>query len=234
VKNPSFCGHTFIAAFRVTIPVLLGYLAIGMAFGLMMVSAGYHWALTPLMSILIYAGAGQYIAVSLFVQNASLAEIAIVTLLVNARHVVYGLSLLEKFKNTRPYTWYMIFALTDETYALQTSVKVPPHVDRAKFYFYISLLDHIYWIVGSILGAIVGSIIHFNTTGLGFALTALFVVLMIEQIRSCDSKIPFFIATLSAISVLFLFGKQHMLILSVVTSIILLFALRRRLPRDAD
>ena len=130
-----FSNKCFKEAFRCTIPVLLGYLAIGIAFGLLLTDAGYHWLLALFMSITIYAGAGQYIAVSMFAQNAGFTEIALVTLLVNARHMVYGLSLLDKFRNTKPITPYLIFALTDETYSLLTTVTVPDGVKKREFYY---------------------------------------------------------------------------------------------------
>lgn len=226
-----FSNKCFKEAFRCTIPVLLGYLAIGIAFGLLLTDAGYHWLLALFMSITIYAGAGQYIAVSMFAQNAGFTEIALVTLLVNARHMVYGLSLLDKFRNTKPITPYLIFALTDETYSLLTTVTVPDGVKKREFYFYISLLDHFYWIAGGVLGAWFGSFFtSFDCTGLSFALTALFMVLLIEQWKQCRSKLPFAIATIVSILVLIFIGKENMLIFSILISIIILILLRKRLP----
>jgi 4-azaleucine resistance transporter AzlC len=218
---------TLSAAFKATIPVLLGYLAIGVAFGLLLIHAGYPWYLSLIMSVLIYAGAGQYIAVGLFASNAGLADIATVTLLVNARHMVYGLSLIDSFKGTGCYKPYLIFALTDETYALLTTVAVPEGVDRKRFYFDISILDQSYWVAGSVLGALIGAIIPINTEGLDFALTALFVVLLIEQYKACDRKFPFLIAGVCSIAALILIGPANMLIVSIAASVFLLFLLRR-------
>jgi 4-azaleucine resistance transporter AzlC len=234
MSDISFCKKSFTQAFVATIPVLLGYCAIGLAFGLLLVKGGYPWLIAPLMSTLIYAGALQYIALPMFAQNLSLAEIAIVTLLVNSRHIVYGLSLLEKFRSTKPYTWYMIFALTDETYSLLTSIRLPDDANERKFYFYVSLLDQGYWVIGSTVGALIGTSIHFNTKGLDFALTALFVVLLIEQIKICNSNIPFVIAAVSSACVLLIFGPQNMLILAIIFSIVLLFVARRKLNHDVS
>lgn len=220
------------AAARVSVPVLLGYIAIGVAFGLLLVRAGYPWLLAPVMSVLIYAGAGQYIAVSLFAHNASLGEIAMLTLLVNARHMVYGLSLLGIFKRMTKIRWYMVFALTDETYALLTTVKPPAGVDPGRFAFWIALFDHVYWIGGGIIGALVGSIIPFNTKGLDFALTALFIVLLIEQFRAAKSYLPFVIAIVVSVAAVILVSEKNMLIAAIGGSIVLLFILRRRLERD--
>jgi 4-azaleucine resistance transporter AzlC len=184
----------FFSALKYSVPVLLGYAAIGIAFGLLLVEAGYPWWLAPVMSVVMYAGAGQYIAVGLFAAGTSLWEAALVQLVVNARHMAYGLSLLKRLKNTGPYRYYLIYALSDETFALLSSLpengedkKFSAGADeregsRARFMFYVALLDQSYWVAGSVIGAAAGSLIPFNFEGIGFALTALFVVLMIEQI----------------------------------------------------
>ncbi|MBQ1997953.1 MAG: AzlC family ABC transporter permease, partial [Spirochaetales bacterium] len=149
-----FSNKCFKEAFKSTIPVLLGYMAIGIAFGLLLTNAGYHWLLALFMSIVIYAGAGQYIAVSMFAQNAGFAEIALVTLLVNARHMVYGLSLLDKFRDTKPVTPYLIFALTDETYSILCGDDIPKGTDRHWYSFFVSLFNQCYWILGCVLGSV--------------------------------------------------------------------------------
>ena len=173
----------FRFAFRQTIPVLLGYLAIGLAFGLMLAGAHYPWWLALVMCLVIYAGAAQYLAVSLFSANAGLAETALMVFLINARHMVYGVSLLERFRGFGAVKAYLIFALTDETYALESSLKEPPGLDRRRVYLYISALDQSYWTIGGLIGALAGSFLPIPTTGLGFALTALFMVLVVEQAK---------------------------------------------------
>ncbi len=217
-------------ALRQTVPVLLGYLAIGLAFGLMLAGAHYPWWLAPLMSIVLYAGAAQYLAVSLFTANTGLAETALMIFLVNARHMVYGVSLLERFRSFGAAKAYLIFALTDETYALQTSLKEPPGLDRQKIYLLISSLDHAYWILGSLIGALAGSLLPLPTAGLGFALTALFMVLTVEQVKGRWSAngnpsalwrqrlgqlLPFVIAIVACILSLALFGQKSMLLPSI-------------------
>ena len=224
--------RTLKSAFIVTIPVLLGYLAIGVAFGLLLETAGYPWFIAPVMSILIYAGAAQYIAVGLFSSSAGLLDVAIVTLLVNARHMVYGLSLLGKFKKTGPYKPYLVFALTDETYALLTSVKPPPDVQPTRFYFAVSILDQSYWVIGSIIGALLGSLVHFNTKGLDFALTALFIVLLIEQTRAVPRVLPYSTALTCGILAL-IFFPQNMLIAAIAASVSVLLIARGVFNYDA-
>ncbi|MDR0502216.1 MAG: AzlC family ABC transporter permease [Treponema sp.] len=184
------------AAFKYSIPVLLGYLAIGFAFGLLMADAGYPWWLTVLMSAAMFAGAGQYIAVGLFAAGTSIWEAALVQLVVNARHIAYGLSMIKRMPSSGFYRAYCIFGMTDETFALLSSlpenteenIHIPglshpiPASGRSRFMFLVTLLDHSYWISGSLIGTITGSLIPFNIEGVSFALTALFIVLMLEQI----------------------------------------------------
>ena len=181
---------TLAAAFPATVPVLMGYLAIGMAFGLMLQTAGYGvgWAL--LMSLTIYAGSGQYLGVSLLATGAHLSQVAFLTLMINFRHLVYGLSMLEKFRGMGARKFYMIFSLTDETYALLSSAKVPQGVDEHRYYFAVAMLDHSYWIMGSVLGSILGSALGFDTTGIDFAMTALFLVIAVEQWQSASRHLP--------------------------------------------
>ena len=230
-------------AFRQTVPVLLGYLAIGLAFGLILVAAHYPWWLAMVMGLVIYAGAAQYMAVGLFAANAGLAETALLTLLVNARHMVYGVSMLERFKSLGAVKAYLIFALTDETYALLTSLPQDSLLDRKKVYTYISALDQTYWVAGSVLGALAGSFLPIPTTGMGFALSALFTVLLVEQIKarsgppdpgSDDAAAtpsawrrysPFLIAALACGLSLIVFGSKQMLLPAIGMAIIGLLAL---------
>jgi 4-azaleucine resistance transporter AzlC len=176
------------AAIIYSIPVLLGYLAIGAAFGLLITDTGYPWYLALLMSVWMYAGAGQYIAVGLFVTGTTIWEACLIQLVVNARHIAYGLSMINRFPKgaAKP---YLVFSLTDETFALLSSLPPgegknipPPGKERDRFTFYVSLFNQCYWIVGTITGAILGSLLPFNMEGIGFALTALFIVLFWEQI----------------------------------------------------
>ena len=217
------------AAFHVTIPVLMGYLAIGMAFGLMMDSAGYNvfWAL--LMSLIIYAGAGQYMGVTLLAAGASPLQTALMTLLLNFRHMFYGLSMLEKFRGMGLRKLYMIFSLTDETYALLSSAQAPVGVEPRQFYFAIALLDQSYWILGSVIGAVAGALIPFSTEGLDFALTALFVVLFLGQLENAGSRIYGLIGTVCSLAVLLLVGADNMVIPSMIVILIVLLIGRKRI-----
>lgn len=213
-------------------PVFFGYLAIGIAFGLLLEKTGYPWFVALLMSVLIYAGAMQFMAIGLFVSNAAFFEIAIVTLLVNFRHMIYGLSLFDKFNLMGWLKPYMIFALTDETYALLTTIKEPAEINKRQYYFFIALFDQLYWVLGSVIGAAAGTVLTFNTQGLDFALTALFIVLMLEQFKAYKSKIPFMIGGVCAAVSILTVGKANMLLLAVFSSIICLLLLKERIKKN--
>ena len=176
------------AAFPATIPVLTGYLCIGMAYGLLMANAGYgvFWAL--LLSLLCYAGSMEFVAVSLLTAGFDPVQALLMALMINARHAFYGLSMLEKYRGTGWARPFLIFSLTDETFSLVSTLEPPDGVTRRDFYFWISLLDYLYWQVGSVLGALIGGLLPFDTTWLDFALTALFIVLFLEQWRKKENR----------------------------------------------
>lgn len=220
---------TLLAAFHTTIPVLMGYLAIGMAFGLMLQSAGYGVVWAFLMSLTIYAGSGQYLGVSLLAAGASLSQVAFLTLMINFRHLVYGLSMLEKFRGMGKRKLYMVFSLTDETYALLSSAKAPEGVEEHDYYFAIALLDQSYWILGSVLGAVLGAALGFDTTGVDFAMTALFLVIAVGQWRAAGSHLPALLGGLATLASLLLVGAEDMLLPALGVIVLALTLLRPRL-----
>ena len=221
------------AAFPVTVPVLMGYLAIGMAFGFMLQAIGYNFIWAFFMSLTIYAGSGQYLGVTLLSTAAGLGTVALMTLLINFRHLVYGLSMLEKFRGMGWRKFYMIFSLTDETYALLASAQAPVGVDPKSFYFAIALLDQSYWILGSVIGAVAGALIPVDTTGIDFAMTALFVVIAVDQWKAYQKHLPALIGGAVTIVCLLIlgqiFGQQQMLIVSLAVIVVLLLILRDKL-----
>ena len=187
IKQPHHAA-ALRAAFPATIPVLTGYLCIGMAYGLLMANAGYgvFWAL--LLSLLCYAGSMEFVAVSLLTAGFDPVQALLMALMINARHAFYGLSMLEKYRGTGWARPFLIFSLTDETFSLVSTLEPPDGVTRRDFYFWISLLDYLYWQMGSVLGALIGGLLPFDTTGLDFALTALFIVLFLEQSRKRGNR----------------------------------------------
>lgn len=217
---------------KLTSPIFFGYISIGIPFGLLVTQAGYPWWLAPIMGLTMYTGSGQYIAIGLFAAGAPLTEIIIAQLMTGCRHIFYGLSLMTQFKDTGKWKPYLIFALTDETYALLVGTKVPPGIKNSTFYGTISMLDQSYWILGSIIGAIAGSLIKFPLKGLDFALTALFAVILTEQIMSSKDFIPPVVG-LTASAVAIILEKVHaipsgnMLLVSLTLGIAALMIAKR-------
>ena len=177
-------------AFPVTIPVLLGYVPLGIAFGLMMANAGYNalWAFAS--SVTIYSGTGQFVSVHFLSSAASLLEVVLIIVILNSRMMFYGLSFLRRFDGMGWKKWYMIFSLTDETYAILCAVPAPEGLDARKFMFCVSALNQSYWVIGSVIGAVCGAMIRIDTTGVDFIMTALFVVLCMDQWRRYPTTIP--------------------------------------------
>ncbi len=219
--------NLFNLALKTTLPVFFGYIPLGMAFGLLLAGAGYHWIYALIMSIFIYTGAGQFIAVALLAAGAQLMDFITVTLLINLRHSFYGLSLLDKFSDIGKVKAYIIFALTDETYALLTTTPVPEGVSKDRFYFYIALLDHLYWIAGSVLGAVLGTLLSLDLEGLTFVLAALFTVLTIEQYYASRVVFPFIAAIGAGVISMLLFEPDNMLLLSIIIGTIILIVYER-------
>lgn len=216
-------------AFKVSIPVMMGYLVLGFAFGLLLVSFNYSWYLAPLMSLFIYAGALQFVAINFFNVKAGFVDIAIASWFVNIRQSFYGLSLLKRFSDMGKIKTYLIFGLTDETYALLTSIKDDETLNKKWYYFFLTAFNQSYWFIGSTFGAIIGSNISFNTTGLEFSLTALFVVLCIEQYKNLRNYVPFLIGTIASIFSLILVPSDKMLIFSILLALMLMFTFRKRI-----
>ena len=209
-------------AFPYTVPVLLGYLFLGIAFGVLLSSKGYNVIWAIIMSVIIYAGSMQFVAVSLIVSPFNLGAAFLMTLLVNARHIFYGLSLLEKFKISEKLKPYMIFSLTDETYSLLCAIEPPEDVNKKWFMFFISLLDQSYWIIGGIIGTVAGTLIDFNSKGIDFAMTAIFIAIFVEQWEKNKNNIPAILGVVISIFSLIIFGKNTFIIFSMVLILIAL------------
>ena len=203
-------------SFLSTLPVMAGYLFLGTGFGMLLHAKGYGILWSAAMSVFIYAGSMQYLAVDLLSGGAGLVTAAVTTLMVNARHLFYGISMIDKYKDCGWRKPYLIFALTDETYSLNCG-GAPEEVSDSKTYFFlVSLFNQCYWVAGSMLGVLVGSILPVSTEGIDFALTALFVTVFVEQWKSTGDHIPALIGVFSSLLCLFLFGAGNFLIPAMI------------------
>lgn len=203
---------TIKTAFLKSLPIMAGYIPLGFGFGILLANAGYgiFWSLA--MSITIYAGSMQYVGVSLLASHASLITTAITTLLVQARHFFYGISLIDRYKGVGKKKIYMMLALTDETYSLVCGTEVPSDIDKHNFDFFVSLFDHIWWVAGCSLGVIVGGLITFNSMGIEFVMTALFITVFIDQWKKAKNHLAAIIGVISSIICLLIFGPGNFLI----------------------
>ena len=226
--------RTFKKAFRDSLPILAGYLALGIGFGVLLHSKGYSFWWAILMSCTIYAGSGQYAGVDLLSSGASIITTAVMTLIINARHFFYGFSLLDKYKGTGRKKPYMIFALTDETYSLVCSANISKDIDEKKYYFFISVLNHLYWISGCTIGALLGTFIPFDSTGIDFAMTALFVVIFVEQWMNSKEHLPAILGAVTTLVCLFVFGKEYFIIPAMVLIALELVIFRKRLEKSEE
>lgn len=222
-------------AFLDTIPVLTGYLFLGMGFGILLIEQtgkGVLWAL--FMAVCMLAGSGQYLAVSLMAGGASVLSAALATFLVNARHIFYGVSLVDAYKGSGRKKFYMIFGLTDETYSLVTQNQPPEGMTRHQYCFVVTMLDHIYWVIGCVLGNVAGAVLPISFEGVEFVLTALFVTMFVEQWLSNKNHLPAIIGVLSTGVCLAIFGSEIFLIPSMALIAILLVVSRKTGRRQTD
>ena len=220
------------AAFPVTVPVMLGFIPLGIAFGLLMDAAGYSPLWSLLMSLLIYAGSAQFMGVELLAAMAPLPQVAVMTLILNFRHLVYGLSMLEKYRDTGWRKPYLIFALPDETYAILSSGQIPEGVEPGEYYMAVSLLNQIYWVTGTVLGAILGAALSINTQGADFAMTALFVVIALGQWEERRNRPSALLGLGAAGFSLLVLGPDRFLIPALALIVLGLTALWPRLERE--
>ncbi|MGN0242621.1 MAG: AzlC family ABC transporter permease [Lachnospiraceae bacterium] len=205
--------HDLKKAFIATIPVMSGYLVLGMGFGILLETKGYGVWWAAAMSIFIYAGSMQYVAINLLSSGASLIATALTTLMVNARHLFYGISMIERYRNAGKRKAYLIAALTDETYSLVCSEDAGKEAkEEHRYYFLVSLLNQVYWVAGSIIGSMVGAVLPFDTTGIEFALTALFVTIFVEQWMAAKDHLSALIGVISSVVCLLIFGSRNFLI----------------------
>lgn len=221
------------AAFPHTIPVLTGYMFLGIAFGILLSSKGYHFGWAVLMSVIVYAGSMQFVAINLLTSVFNPLNAFVITIMVNARHLFYGLSVLGKYREMGKKKPYLIFGLTDETFSLVCSAEPPEGVDKGWFIFIITLLNQIYWITGSALGGILGKLFTFNTKGIDFVMTALFLVIFINQWNGQKDHIPAMAGVGASVLCLMIFGASGFIIPAMLLIIALLTIFRKSIDRRA-
>lgn len=212
-------------AFKQSLPIMAGYIVLGIGFGILLKSKGYGVIWAFFMSLFIFAGSMQYVGVNLLAGGASIITTALMTIMVNARHLFYGVSMLERYKDTKPYKPYLIFGLTDETYSLVCSGEVPAGVDRNKYFFLLTMFNQCYWIIGGVAGNLIGSLITFNTAGIEFSMTSLFLVVFTEQWMITKDHTSAIIGVVTSAACLLIFGSDNFLIPAMIGITIILIVL---------
>ena len=219
---------TIRQAFYKSVPVMAGYVVLGTGFGILMRNAGYGVLWTAAMSAFIYAGSMQYVGVSLLTGGASVLTTALTTIMVNTRHLFYSISMIDTYKDAGQFKPYMIFALTDETYSLLCDGTTPDGTEPNLYRFFVSLFNQCYWVSGSVLGSLLGTVLPFPTTGIEFSMTALFVAAFTEQWLTTKDHVPALTGLLSTLLCLLVFGRDRFLIPAMLLITLILTILRRR------
>ena len=217
-------------AVRDTIPVMTGYLVLGIGFGILLSTKGYG-AFWPLFTgTAIYSGTMQFVVAEMFTAHTTLGAVGLTALMVSARHVFYGISMVERYRNIHGLKKaYMIYALTDETYSLVCLPRRGYESDDEDYCFWVSLLDQSYWVLGGVLGSVLGQVLRFDSRGIDFALTALFVSICVEQWLNSERHIPALVGLIASVMCLMIFGADNFLIPSMVIITLMLFVLRGRI-----
>jgi 4-azaleucine resistance transporter AzlC len=213
-------------AFYKTVPVMAGYIVLGIGFGILLHNAGYGMIWAFAMSVLIYAGSIQYVGIGLLTGGASVVTTIITTIMVNARHLFYSISMIDKYKDSGKYKSYLIFALTDETYSLLCDDDGEANGSINRYRFFVSLFDQCYWVLGSVIGSLLGSMIRFSTAGIEFSMTALFIASFTEQWIESDNHLPAIVGIVSTVVCLVVFGAENFLIPSMLLITVLLTIFR--------
>ena len=228
MQNRSFAAAVK-AAFPHTIPIMTGYLAVGMAYGVLMASKGYGFLWAGFVSAFAFCGSMQYVAITLLTAAFDPLQAFVLSLMVNARHLFFSLALLPKYRGLGRLRYFMIYTLSDETFSIVSSVEPPEGMRARDFYLAVSGLDYIYWVGGSVLGALAGKFIRFDTTGLDFALTGLFVVLFIEQVKNPENRRSGVIGMVCTVAALAVFGADKLVIPAMILVLVVLLLGRKKL-----
>lgn len=221
-------AKAFKAALPYTIPICIGFLFLGMSYGFLMRSKGFSFVYPMLTSLFIFAGSMEFITINLLLASFNPVYTLLLTIMVNARHIFYGISMLDKYKNCGYKKLYLIFGMCDESFSINCSITPPPDIDKGWFMFFVTLLNHIYWVSGATLGGLLGYVISFDTKGIDFVMTALFVVMFINQWEEAENHLSAIIGLICPFICLIIFGSQNFMLPSMAL-IILCFLLLKKL-----
>lgn len=219
------------AAFPYTLPICAGFGFIGLAYGVYMNTSGFSFIYPMLTSLTVFGGSLEFVTVTMLLSTYAPLQALLMALMIQARHLFYGISMLDKYKGTGAKKLYLIFGLCDETFSINYSADIPEDVDKGWFMFFVTLLNHIYWVVGATVGGLLGSLITFNTTGIDFVMTAMFVVIFIDQWMKEKSHISSLIGVVLSAACLVIFGSDYFMIPTMACIICALVLIRKPIER---
>ena len=227
-------GRAFQAAFPYTIPILAGFLFLGITYGIYMRVSGFSFWYPMVMSLTIFAGSVEFVAVNLLLGAFNPLQALALTLMINARHLFYGISMLDKYKHTGWKKFYLIFGMCDESFSINYTANIPVDVDKSWCMFFVTLLNHCYWVVGATLGGLFGAMIPFNTEGLDFVLPAMFVVIFLDQWLKETNHTSGILGLALSLLCLLTFGPSDFIIPSMLAILAVLTLLRKPLEKSGD
>ena len=225
---------SFSYALRHSLPIFAGFLPLGLAYGVLMQNAGYNALWTGATCLFVFAGSLQFLMISFFTGAVSYVTVAVMALLINSRHIFYGISLIEKFRNFGLWKYYLIYSLTDENYSLHCSAKMEEGMDEKWTYIFTATLTLLYWTFSCVLGSLIGTLITIDMTGVDFALTALFVTILLDQLKDAVSRLPAVIAVFSSIICLLIFGPDNFILPSLIITVAALTVLRHTISLEKE
>lgn len=232
MKNTGSYSRALRAAFPHTLPVLAGFGVLGVTYGILMSASGFPFWVTTLISLTVFAGSMQFVAVNLLLGAFAPLEAFLLTLMINARHVFYGISMLDRYKGTGKKKPYLIFGMCDETFSINCTAKIPDGIDRGRFMLSVTLLDQFYWVAASTVGAVFGSVIRFDTQGIEFVMTAMFFVILVEQLKERSARLSGIVGLAVSAICLALFGADVFILPSMAAILISLTLLRPFLEKE--
>lgn len=232
MRTKGVCRRAFAAAFPHTIPIFAGFWFLGMAYGIYMNVSGFSFWYPMLMGLTIFGGSLEFVAVTMLLGTFAPLQTLVMALMIQARHLFYGIAMLEKFKGLGWKRFYLIFGLCDETFSIHCAVTPPAGIDRGWFMFFVTILNQIYWVAGATLGSLLGYLIQFNTTGIEFVMTALFVVMFLTQWEENKDHRPALIGVGCTALCLVVLGSDHFLLPAMGLIILAFLALRKTFPQE--
>lgn len=224
----------FHAALPYTLPICIGFLFLGLSYGILMKSKGFSFVYPMLMSLFIFAGSMEFVTIQLLLSTFDPLYTFFLTLMVNARHLFYGISMLDKYRGCGWKKLYLIYGMCDESFSINCTIDPPSDVDKGWFMFFVTLLNHIYWVTGATMGGLLGYLIHFDTEGIDFVMTALFVVMFVNQWKETKHHIPAWIGVGCSALFLLLFGSQNFMIPSMILIIVCFTCSKKYLQQEME